>query len=96
MLGGRFRRWALRGSCALSSAVEVEGEAVDAQGVGEDVQELAMVADAVCSSEPEGVVEVAVYAFGVVAASVEVFEVGVVWWDGAKVLGAVEFAGCVV
>jgi len=53
---------------------------------------LAAVADAVCSSQPEGVVEVSLAAFGFVAAPVEVFEVSVVWWDGTRVFGAIEFA----
>jgi hypothetical protein len=60
---------------ALSSSVEVECEAVDAQGVGEQVEGLAVSADAVGPAEPEGVVEVAVDAFGVVATAVEAVEV---------------------
>ena len=80
----------------LSSPVEVECEAVDAQGVGEQVEGLAQMADAVCSSEPEGVVKVAVDAFGVVATGVETVEVRVVGWDRSQVLGAVELALLVV
>jgi hypothetical protein len=50
--------------------VSVEGEAVDHEGVAEEVEVLAGVADAVGASEPEGVFEVAVDGFGVVAAGV--------------------------
>jgi hypothetical protein len=41
-------------------SVEVEREAVDHEGVAEEVEVLAGVADAVGASEPHGVVEVAV------------------------------------
>ena len=71
----------------------VEGEAVDHEGVAEEVEVLAGVADAVGAAEPEGVFEVAVDGFGVVAAGVEAGEVGVGGWDGPDVLGAVEPAG---
>ena len=77
-------------------AVQVHCERVDAQGVGEDVESLAEVADAVCSAEPEGVVEVTVDAFGVVTATVEPFEVGVAGRDWSDVLGAVEAAFAIV
>ena len=86
----------LRRCCVLSSPVEVECEAVDAQGVGEQVEGLAQMADAVCSSEPEGVIEVTVDAFGVIATRVETVEVGVVGWDRAQVLGAVELTLLIV
>jgi tagatose-1,6-bisphosphate aldolase non-catalytic subunit AgaZ/GatZ len=59
-----------------SASVAVEGEAVDHDGVAEEVERLAVVAEAVCAAEPEGVVEVAVDGFGVVAAGVEAREVG--------------------
>jgi hypothetical protein len=49
------------------SLVTVEREAVDHERVAEEVQELAGVSDAVGGSEPEGVSEVAVDRFGVVA-----------------------------
>ena len=52
----------------VSSPVAVEREAVDHEGVAQEVEELALVADAVGSAEPEGVVEVAVDGLGVVAA----------------------------
>jgi len=43
-----------------------------------------------------GVVEVAVYGFGVVAAGEEAFEVGISGRDGAEVLGPVQLAGRVL
>jgi hypothetical protein len=59
----------------LASSVTVEGEAVDHEGVAEEVEVLAGMAAAVGASEPEGVDEVAVDRFGVVAARVETREV---------------------
>ena len=56
----------------------VEREAVDHEGVAEQVEELAFVSHAVGAAEPEGVVEVAVDALGVVASCVEFGEVRVV------------------
>lgn len=73
----------------LSSAVEVEREAAEAQVVGEQVEGLSVLADAVGSSEPERVVEVTVDDFAVVAAPVETVEVGVLGWDRTNVLGAI-------
>src|SRR5690349_5605601 len=49
-------------------------------------------ADAVCASEPECVLEGAVDAFGVVASGIEPVEVGVSGRDGAYVFRPVEFA----
>src|SRR5439155_11454911 len=79
----------------LRSSVSVEGEAVDHEGVAEEVEVLAGVADAVGAPDPEGVFEVAVDGFGVVASRVEASEVGVARRDGPDVFGAVELAGCV-
>ena len=88
------RRRALRGDRVgwLGAALSVpgEGEAVHAEGVGDEVEVLALVADAVGSAEPEGVVEVPVDGFGVVASFVERGEVQVGHGDGSDVLGAVE------
>jgi hypothetical protein len=42
----------------VSSSVAVEREAVDHEGVAEQVEELAFVSHAVGAAEPEGVVEV--------------------------------------
>src|SRR5438874_12822285 len=55
----------------VSSPVTVECEAVDHEGVALQVEQLARVADAVGAAEPEGVIQVAVDALGVVAARVE-------------------------
>src|SRR5439155_102062 len=74
----------------LRSSVSVEGEAVDHEGVAEEVEVLAGVADAVGAPDPEGVFEVAVDGFGVVAPGVEPREVGVGGCDGPDVLGSVE------
>jgi len=60
-----------------SVLVAVEGEAVDHEGVAEEIEVLAGMADTVGASEPEGVDEVAVDRFGIVAAWVETGEVGV-------------------
>jgi hypothetical protein len=72
--------------------VEVQRQSVDAERVREQVQTLTVAADAVGSAQPQGVVEVAVDAPGVVAARVEPVEVGVTDRDRAQVLGAVEVA----
>jgi hypothetical protein len=61
-------------------AVQVRGEGVDTECVGEQDQGLAEVADPVCAAQPDGVVEVALNAPGVVAA-VAPFEVRVPGWD---------------
>jgi hypothetical protein len=53
------------------SLVAVERETVDHEGVAEEVEVLAGAADAVGASEPEGVFEVAVDGFGVIASGVE-------------------------
>ena len=60
-----------------SSGVPVDGDGVDDEGVAEQVEVLAGGAEAVGSSQVEGVVEVAVDALGVVAAGVEPREVRV-------------------
>ena len=89
----RMAGWPLLCGDAVSSpSVEVEGEAVDAQGVGEEIQALAVAADAVGSAQPEGVVEMTVDAFGVVPTPVEAVEVGIVGRDWAQVFGSVELA----
>jgi hypothetical protein len=75
------------------SSVSVEGEGVDHEGVAEEVEVLAVVPEAVRSAEPEGVVEGVVDGFGVVAQREQRGEVGVAWWDGAEVFGAVELSG---
>jgi hypothetical protein len=89
----RCGRWVLRGFGVLSSPVQMEREAVDAECVGEQVEGLAVVSNAVCSSQPQRVVEVTVDAFGVVATRVKPVEVGVVGWDAiaadrSRALGA--------
>jgi len=76
----------------VALAIQVQRDRVDAQPVCQQVQCLTAVADAVGSAEPEGVVEVAVDAFGIVASPVEAFEIGVAVRDGAHVFGAVELA----
>ena len=50
-------------------AVDVHAQGVDAERVGDHVQQLPAVADAVGSAQPEGVVEVPVDASGAVASS---------------------------
>ena len=80
----------------VSSPVAVQGEAVDHERVAEQVEELAVVADGVGAAEPEGVVEVAVDALGVVAARVEPGEVRIGRRDDADVLGPVQVAVRVV
>ena len=70
----------------------MHAQGVDAERVRDHVQQLSSVPDAVGPSQPEGVVEVAVDAFGVVASPLEDFEVGVAGWDLADVLGPVELA----
>ena len=69
-LPGWVRSGGLGGDGWVASApgMAVQGEAVDAEGVGDEVEVLAFVADGVCSAEPEGVVECPVDGFGVVAA----------------------------
>ncbi len=75
--GGDGQRWV-----AGALAVSVSGERVDAEGMGELVEVLALVADAVGSAEPQGVVEGPVDGLGVVAAPVERLEVRVRRGDG--------------
>jgi hypothetical protein len=72
-----------------------DSECVDHHGVPKQVQQLASVADAVRSSEPETVVEAAVERLGVVAPPEQVSEVGIGRRDRANVLGSVELAGSV-
>ena len=74
----------------------VEGDTVDAEGEPDEVDVLAGVADRVGSTEPHGVVEVAVDGLSVVAAGVEPGEVGIIGGNGAYVLGAVQAAFVVV
>jgi hypothetical protein len=64
-LGGELAGW---GEC---SPVPVQDEAVDREGVADEVEELAFTANGVGASEPAGVVEGAVDGFGVGAAVVE-------------------------
>src|SRR5947208_5846283 len=80
----------------VSSPVTVECEAVDHEGVAEQVEQLAFVPDAVGAAQPEGVIQVAVDALGVIATGVEPGEVGVGGRDDADVLGPVQLAGCVL
>ncbi len=68
----------------------VQGDAVHCQGEADQVEVLAGVADGVGPSEPEGVVEVAVDRFGVVAAGIQPGKVRISRGDLADVLGAVE------
>ncbi len=72
------------------------GEAVDHEGVAEQVEVLALVAEAVGAAEPKAVVESAVDGFGVVASLVEVLEVGVVGGDGPNVLSPIELPSSIV
>jgi hypothetical protein len=74
------------------STVSVERESVDHQGVAEEVEVLAGVADAVRAADPESVFDVAVDRFRVVASRVETREVRIRRWDGPYVLGAIELA----
>jgi len=78
------------------AALSVEGEAVDHERVAEEVQGLTVVAEAVGSAEPEGVVEVAVDAFAVVATRIEATKVGVGCGDGSDVLAPVQLPLCVL
>ena len=84
------------GWVASVPCVALKGEAVHAEGMGDEVEVLAFVADGVCPAEPEGVVERSVDGLGVVAAPVQRCEVRVRGWDRADVLGAVEASGGVV
>lgn len=63
---------------------------IDHEGVAEEVDPLAAVADGVGSAEEAGVVEVAVDALGVVALPEQAGEVGVAGRNGREVLGPVE------
>jgi hypothetical protein len=76
--------------------VAVHGEGVDAEGVGQQVEVLALMSDGVGPAKPQGVVDGAVDALGVVAALVEIGEVRVGGRDGSDVLGPVELACLVV
>jgi hypothetical protein len=73
-----------------ASAVFVDGDAVHREGKADEVEVLSGVSDGVGPPEPEGVVEVAVDGLGVVTSGVEPSEIGICWWDGSDVLGAVE------
>ena len=70
------RRW---------SAVPVERNRVHDQGVGDHVEVLAMVANRVRSTQPEGVIEGLVDALRVVAPPVQPDEVGINRRDGSHV-----------
>jgi len=61
----------------VALAMQVERYGVDAEPVCQQVQCLTEVTDAVGSAEPQGVVEVAVDALGVVASPVEALAVGI-------------------
>jgi hypothetical protein len=75
--------------------VAVQGQGVDGERVGEEVESLAVGADGVCSAEPEGVVEGAVDGLGVVAPGVQGPEGGVGRRDRSDVLGPVELPNAV-
>lgn len=91
VLGGQ-----LVGRVAGPVAVAVDGQAVHGQGVGDEDEVLALMADRVSSPEEEGVLEGSVDRFGVVASAVEPLEVDVAGGDGADVLGAIELASGVL
>lgn len=79
-----------------SGLVLGEGEAVVHEGPADEVDVLAGPAVGVGSSEVEGVFEAAVDGFGVCSESEDALEVGVAGWDGAEVLGPVQFPGGVL
>jgi hypothetical protein len=91
-LGELARRRAGRGSVA---SVPVAGDGGHDEGVAEQVEVLAGVADCARTAEVESVVEIAVDRLGIVATWVEPGEVGVRRRDGSEVLSAVEFASSV-
>src|SRR5690349_15646264 len=84
-LGGQLAGWV-----AAGPAVTMNGQRVDGQRVGQQVEVLAFVADRVGSSEPERVVDGAVDALRVVASAVHPLEVRIARGDGPDVLGPVE------
>ena len=82
---------ALRGEWwGVALAVQVQRQAVDPEGVGQQVQQLTGVADGVGPAEPEAVVEVTVDALGIVATPVQPLEVRIPRGDRPDVLGPVE------
>jgi hypothetical protein len=76
--------------------VSVQGEAVDAEREGEQVQVLAGVTDRVRTPQPQGVIEGPVDRLGIVATPVQPIEVRICCWDRSDVLGPVELASNVV
>ena len=70
----------------------LHAQGVDAERVGDHVQQLSPVPDTVGSPQPQRVIQVPVDALGVVTSSVEDLEVGITWRDLAHVLGTVELA----
>ena len=78
------------GGALVVSCVVVHGDGVAAGGPCEEVEQLAVSADGVGSFAQHRVVEQPVAGFGVVAATVEAWVVGIVGWDGAEVFFAVE------
>ena len=76
--------------------MQMQCEVVDAEGVRQHVQGLAEMADAVCSTEPERVVEVTVDALCVVATAVQALEVAIAGRDRSYVLRAVELSLAIV
>ena len=72
------------------------GQAVDHEGVAEEVEVLAARGRCCGSAEPEGVFDVPVDGFGVVAATERPAKSGSVGWDGPDVLGPVELPRGVV
>jgi hypothetical protein len=75
---------------AFADLVLEEGLGVDHECVAQEVDELATGADRVGPAQEEGVVEVPVDRFGVVAGAEQVGEVGITGRDGTEVLCAVQ------
>jgi len=83
-----------RSSCGRACAVS--GEGVDHECEADEIEVLALVADAVGASEPQTVIEATVDALGIVTATIQPREVRVAGGDGPDVLGPVELAAGVV
>ena len=66
------------------------GQSVHEQRIADQVDLLALAADAVGSSEEQRVNEVAVDRFGVVSTRIEAREIRIVRWDRTNILGPVE------
>jgi histidine kinase/DNA gyrase B/HSP90-like ATPase len=73
-----------------------QGQPIHEQRVADEVDLLAEAAEAVGSSEEQGVLEVPVDRFGVVPACVQACEVGIAGRNGPDVLGSVEVPGPVL